>query len=166
VDLPCLSTAVFEFVKSDGTSEMRKFKQGSDKDMAAHVLDIEDLAEKVAAAIIKKDAKTKRVAGVDLPSSSFAFVGDSDKTETWKLPISFPGDDEKTKTHIRNALARFEQTKGIPDDKKAEVKAKIDAAASAHGIKHDEAHEKAILDDFHQRLDAAAEAKGLQKGLY
>jgi hypothetical protein len=83
----------------------------------------------------KKDgAKTKKVDGVDLTSDCFAFVGDPEKTSTWKLPLKFPGDDEKTKSHIRNALARFEQTEGIPADEKDKVKAKIDAAAKAAGI--------------------------------
>jgi hypothetical protein len=79
-------------------------------------------------------AKTKTVAGVALTAECFAYVGDPEKTSTWKLPIKFPGDDAKTKSHIRNALARFDQTQGIPADKKAEVKAKIHAAATTHGI--------------------------------
>jgi uncharacterized protein len=87
---------------------------------------------------ITKAARTKRVAGVDLPPSSFAYVGDPERTETWKLPISFPGDEEKTKSHIRNALARFSSTQGIPDGEKAKVLAKIKAAAKAHGIDKDE----------------------------
>jgi HK97 family phage prohead protease len=86
----------------------------------------------------RADAKTKKVAGVDLTSDCFAYVGDPDKTSTWKLPIKFPGDDEKTKSHIRNALARFEQTEGIPADEKPKVLAKIKAAAKANGIDVDE----------------------------
>ena len=114
-------------------------------------------------------AKTKRVAGDDLPASSFAYVGDADKTGTWKLPIEFPGDDEKTKTHIRNALARFNQTKGIPADKKDEVKAKIVAAAKKHGI---DTSSKALaaltaLPKFiSDAVDKAATAHGFRKGLY
>ena len=79
-------------------------------------------------------SKTKKVDGVDLPASSFAYVGDPDKTDTWKLPIDFPGDDEKSKSHIRNALARFSQTEGIPESERAAVLAKIHAAAKKHGI--------------------------------
>jgi len=82
----------------------------------------------------KGTKKTKRVDGVDLPASCFAYVGDPDKTETWKLPIKFPGDEEKTAAHIRNALARFSQTQGIPDDEKPAVLAKIKRAAKAAGI--------------------------------
>jgi uncharacterized protein len=70
--------------------------------------------------------RTKRVDGKDLPASAFAFVGDPDKTETWKLPIH-------DADHVRNALARFDQTEGL-GDKKAAVKAKIMAAAKKFGI--------------------------------
>lgn len=107
VDYPCIPSATFEAVKANGAVEMRKF--------------------------LAKDAKTKRVDGEDLTASAFAYVGDPEKTDTWKLPIKF-SDEEKTKTHIRNALARFDQTEGIPEGEKAKVKAKIEAAAKEHGI--------------------------------
>jgi len=80
-----------------------------------------------------REAKTKKVAGEDLGPGAFAYVGDKNDTSTWKLPIKFSS-EEATKAHIRNALARFNQTKGIPADKKPEVLAKIKAAAKAHGI--------------------------------
>src|ERR1017187_10147271 len=140
VDAPCIDEG-FEHVKVNGSREIVKFKR---KDLGM--------------------AKTKTVAGVALPHSSFAYVGDVDKTETWKLPIEFPGDDKKTKTHIQNALARFSQTKGIPADKKAEVKAKIVAAAKKHGI---EVSEKAALPQFMAvAVDKAATTRGFRKGLY
>ena len=82
-----------------------------------------------------EEKKTKKVDGVDLASDCFAYVGDSQDTSTWKLPIKFPGDEEKTKRHIRNALARFNQTKGIPAGEKAKVLAKIKAAAKKYDIK-------------------------------
>ncbi len=81
----------------------------------------------------QRAAKTKRVAGEDLGPGAFAYVGDENDTSTWKLPIKF-STDAKTKSHIQNALARFNQTKGIPAGEKAKVKAKILAAAKAHGI--------------------------------
>lgn len=77
--------------------------------------------------------KTKRVDGEGLSASAFAYVGDPDKTDTWKLPIKF-STPEKTKAHIRNALARFGQTQGIPASEKPKVLAKIKAAAKANGI--------------------------------
>jgi HK97 family phage prohead protease len=83
----------------------------------------------------RAEAKTKKVDGVDLTSDCFAFVGDLEDTSTWKLPIKFPGDAEKTKSHCKNALARFNQTKGIPADKKTGVWKKIVAAAKKAGVK-------------------------------
>ena len=78
-------------------------------------------------------AKTKKVDGEDLGPGAFAWVGDANDPKTWKLPIKF-STEEKTKSHIRNALARFGQTQGIPADKKAGVWKKIVAAAKKHGI--------------------------------
>lgn len=75
-----------------------------------------------------KKARTKRVGDKDLTKDKFAFVGDPTRTETWKLPIH----DE---AHVRNALARFNQTEGIPADKKAGVWRKIVAAAHKYDIK-------------------------------
>jgi hypothetical protein len=77
--------------------------------------------------------KTKSVAGEDLPASAFAYVGDPEDTSTWKLPIKF-STDEKTASHIRNAIARFDQTDGIPASEKSKVWDKIMAAAKAHSI--------------------------------
>lgn len=82
--------------------------------------------------------KTKKVAGMDLPSSAFAYVGDEKNTGTWKLPIHFPGDDAKTINHIKNAIARFPDTKGIPASESSAVWHKIVGAAKAHGIKVNE----------------------------
>jgi HK97 family phage prohead protease len=95
-----------------------------------------DMAGMRAAAVVreKRDgAKTKRVDGEDLPASAFAYVGDANDTSTWKLPIKF-STAEKTASHVRNALARFGQTNGIPDSEKPKVLAKIKAAAKACGI--------------------------------
>lgn len=127
---------------------------------------------------LEKEAKTKRVAGEDLTAACFAYVGDAEDTSTWKLPIKF-STDEKTKSHIRNALARFSQTKGIPDDKKAEVKAKLIAAAKEHGIEVDDEDEKAdakgtnlfrktLLNDLKTKVSAAMSAKhaDFKKDLY
>lgn len=71
--------------------------------------------------------KTKSVDGEEHPASDFAYVGDPNDTSTWKLPI-FDAD------HVRNALARFSHTEGIPADEKDKVYAKIVAAAKKFGI--------------------------------
>lgn len=78
-------------------------------------------------------AKTKRVAGEDLPASSFLYVGDPKKTDTWALPWKF-STDSKTKSHLQNALARFNQTSTIPADEKPAVYKKLVAKAKEYGI--------------------------------
>lgn len=116
VDSPCNPNSGFSVIKADGSAGEIAFRKAA--------------------------ARTKRVDGADLPESSFAYVGDPDKTDTWKLPIDFPGDEEKTKSHIRNALARFNQTEDIPSGERSSVHAKIVAAAHRHGIDTDA--EKAV----------------------
>lgn len=136
VDNPCVPTAEFSLVRANGSVELRKFVQADD---------------------VKKDGKTKRVAGEDLKASSFAYVGDPDKTETWKLPVH-------DASHVRNALARFDQTEGIPEDEKAKVKAKIDAAAEKFGV---EVGEKAAAGKLKKGMyDVSALAQILQQAGY
>ena len=76
---------------------------------------------------LSAEAKTKRKGGKDLPASAFAYVGDKDDPSTWHLPVH----DE---AHVKNALARVNQTHGIPDDKKAGVLSKIRDKASKMGV--------------------------------
>lgn len=92
------------------------------------------VAELRAAKEIRDAQKMKTVDGVALHAGSFAYAGDENDPESWKLPIKFPGDDAKTISHIKDALARFDQTEGIPDSEKAKVYDKIVAAAKEHGI--------------------------------
>lgn len=82
--------------------------------------------------------RTKSVGGKNLPASAFAYVGDPEKTETWKLPIH-------DKDHAQNALARFNQTEGIPAAEKAKVYAKVKAAAEKFGINVSEDDDKRCL---------------------
>jgi ATP-dependent protease ClpP protease subunit len=81
---------------------------------------------------ITLQAKTKRVANEDLTAACFIYVGDPDKTDTWKLPWHFSS-EEKTVSHLRNALARFDQAE-IPEDHKAECWAKLVRLCKEHGI--------------------------------
>lgn len=83
--------------------------------------------------------RTKRVAGKNLTKDKFAYAGDPDKTETWKLPIY---DADATK----NSLARFGQAQGIPGAKKASVYRKIAAAAKKFGV-------DVSVDDSNRALD-------------
>lgn len=112
----------------DATSGVRQvralFPEGNDE--------LKQKVEEMRAA--RSQAVTKEVDGAHLASHCFAYIGDATKSETWKLPIDFPGDEEKTVSHIKDALARFDQTDGIPADDKAKVYDKIVAAAKAHGI--------------------------------
>ena len=54
---------------------------------------------------------TKKVDGEHLPASAFIIVGDPTDTGTWFLPWKF-STEAKIKSHLRDALARFDQLKG------------------------------------------------------
>jgi hypothetical protein len=153
VDNPALGVCHFAYIKADGSVEMRKTRSAEPSTWVHPEetgLSREDVQEIVRTALDEfgkaAEKKTKRVDGVDLPSSAFAYVGDPDDTGTWKLPIKFP-DEEQSKSHIRNALARFSQTQGIPAGEKSKVLGRIKAAAKKYGIGGDDA-DKALLDEL------------------
>ena len=123
------------------------------------------IVRKAIDAVLKKDSKTKKKAGEDLTADCFAYVGDKEDPSTWKLPIKF-STEEKTKSHIRNALARFSQTQGIPEDKKASVRAKIEAAAKKHGIEVSEEKVQKVKAFVAATLEKGAAAKGLAKDFF
>lgn len=137
----------------------RHFREVALKEYSVVTFPANDQATVTAA---KGDGKTKRVDGVDLPASCFAYVGDPERTETWKLPINFPGDDAKTKTHIRNALARFGQTQGIPASERTAVLARIHAAAKKHGI---DAGDKSAMETPDQFSALYEEREAIEKHL-
>lgn len=143
VDSPATGEG-FEHVKANGSTEILKFAK----------------KESIV-------AKTKTVAGEKLEASAFAHVGDPEKTETWKLPIKFSS-DAKTKRHIRNALARIDQTKGMSDEERAAARAKIEAAAKEHGIDVGSDKSDKLLDTMKTYITGAALVKGvkLEKSLY
>ena len=68
-----------------------------------------------------KGGKTKRVAGQDLSQERFAFVADPKNTKTWLFPICVPGNEELTRHLVKNALARFDVTKGLPEHMRIEI---------------------------------------------
>lgn len=80
-----------------------------------------------------REAKTKRVDGEDLTAGDFLIVGDPEKTETWKLPWKFSS-EEKTKSHLRNALARFDQLTDVGAEEKSKAHAKLVSLCKSHGI--------------------------------
>jgi hypothetical protein len=71
-------------------------------------------------------AKTKSVGGKEYPASDFAYVGDPEDISTWSLPIP----DE---AHLRDALARFDQTE-LPASAKKKVARKLVAKAKGMGV--------------------------------
>lgn len=77
--------------------------------------------------------KTKRVDGEDLTADCFLIVLDPEKTDTWKLPWKF-STDAKTESHLRNALARFDQLEDVPQAAKAEAWTKLVALCKQYGI--------------------------------
>lgn len=81
----------------------------------------EVVRQEVYIPVEKAEKKLKTIGtGEKLPASDFAYVGDPQKVDTWALPIH-------DKSHVRNAVARFNQT-DIPADKVASVKRKVRAA--------------------------------------
>lgn len=147
VDWPSNTNANFVTVKMDGSTEIKKFVDGgmsanftamSADDMKQLFKDFSSELVASITSLVRKgdDPKTKRVAGQDLKASSFAYVGDPDHADTWHYPIKFL-DEEKTKSHIRNALAQWAKPDGqtnIPEEARAHVHARIVSAARQHGI--------------------------------
>lgn len=82
---------------------------------------------------IKAEAKTKEVDGEALTAGDFIWVGDPDKVDTWALPWHF-STEEKTQSHLRDALARFDQEEKIPEAQKPEAHAKLVRLCGEHGI--------------------------------
>jgi hypothetical protein len=143
----------YQYVAKNGSTELRKFKKKAALTPPPAISD-EQLERVVACVLAKAEKKTKEVDGEHLGSECFAFVGDKEKTDTWKLPYKCFSTDEKNKSHVQNALARFDQTEGIPEDEKPKVKAKIVAAAKKHGIEVSEKSAKALaaLEDGFKKL--------------
>lgn len=148
VDNPCLGVAHFAYIKADGAMEIRKFSKVIPiRSSQAQLEELRQEIELLKASQIGKSGKTKRKGGKDLPSSDFAYVGDKEDPSTWKLPIH-------DAAHCRNALARFNQTKGIPAGEKDKVHARIVAACKKFGIDVDKEKEKvvALYGDLRKRL--------------
>ncbi|MGC1784459.1 MAG: S49 family peptidase [Acidobacteriaceae bacterium] len=94
------------------------------------------MAMSMSVASVSAEKKTKRVDGEDLEKSAFAYQG-SDKPEDWHLPIEF-STEEKTKTHIRDAISRWDQTDMPNAGEKKKARGRIKAAAKKHGIDVDD----------------------------
>ncbi len=77
--------------------------------------------------------QTKKVDGEDLTRDAFLLVGDPDKTDTWALPWKF-STAEKTKSHLRDALARFDQVEGFSEEALDKAWSKLVMLADHYGI--------------------------------
>jgi ATP-dependent Clp protease protease subunit len=82
---------------------------------------------------LKNVVKTREVDGEHLTASDFVYAGNPDDPSTWSLPYKFAS-DEKTKSHLRDALARFDQDEVIPEAHKAEAYAKLVRLCKEYGI--------------------------------
>lgn len=82
---------------------------------------------------LKNEVKTKEVDGEHLTSGDFVYVGNPDDTSTWSLPWKF-STEEKTKSHLRDALARWDQDEKVPPAHRDEVYAKLLRLCKEHGI--------------------------------
>jgi HK97 family phage prohead protease len=80
-----------------------------------------------------KSPRTKKVDGEDLTADCFLVVGDPTKTATWKLPWKF-STEEKTQSHLRDALARFDQLEDVAEEEKAKVWKRLVELCKEHGI--------------------------------
>ena len=148
VDNPCNPDSEFTIVKANGAkvimkcAELRKAAEARPQEQRPS--EMQQLRQELIEAGLIKEKKTKRVAGEDLGPGCFAYVGDANDPSTWKLPYKGFSTDAKNKSHVRNALARFSQTQGIPASAKAGVKAKLVAAAKKHGIEVSEKSKKCV----------------------
>ena len=82
---------------------------------------------------LRAEAKTKEVDGEKLTAGDFVWVGDPDKTDTWSLPWHF-STEALTQSHLRDALARFDQDEIIPEAHKPEAYAKLVRLCGEHGV--------------------------------
>lgn len=101
---------------------------------------------------------TKKIDGENLTADDFIYVGNSDDINTWHLPWRF-STEEKTQSHLRDALSRFDQT-AIPPTKKAAAKEKLLSLCKEHGIEVSESDgsakasigEHPVVETLRQRL--------------
>lgn len=92
------------------------------------------IPESVAERMKKSDGDPhKTVDGEVLRADAFLIVGDAKDPETWHLPWKF-STDEKTKSHLRDALARFDQVKGVDKDELAAAHERLVGLCKKHGI--------------------------------
>ncbi len=82
---------------------------------------------------VERRSKQKTVDGEKLTSGDFLIVGDPADPATWKLGWKFDS-EAKTKSRLRDALARFDQLEDVSDDVKAKAFTKLVHLCLAHDI--------------------------------
>jgi uncharacterized protein len=82
---------------------------------------------------VRRTTITKKVDGENLTADDFLIVGDPSKTDTWHLPWKF-STEEKTISHLRDALSRFDQVEGVSDSVLHDAWAKLLSLCKQHGI--------------------------------
>lgn len=85
------------------------------------------------AAEARRKTVTKTVDGHALTADCFLIVGDPEKTDTWHLPWKFPNEEE-TKSHLRDALARFDQLEGVSAEQKKAAWTELVKLCKEHDI--------------------------------
>ena len=119
-----------------GFAELVTTPEGDEEDVAANFAPIfakfRHVPAQIAARFSGSVSRTKRVDGENLTSNCFIYVGDEEDTSTWHLPWHF-AEEEKTKSHLRDALARFDQT-DIPASEKSAARSKLIRLCKEHGI--------------------------------
>lgn len=82
---------------------------------------------------LRRKTHTKSVDGENLTSDCYIIVGDPEKTDTWHLPWKF-ADEAKTKSHLKDALSRFDQMEGVSDTEKKTAWDKLVKLCEEHDI--------------------------------
>lgn len=82
---------------------------------------------------LRNEAKTKRVDDEDLAWNDFIIALDHEDISTWHLPYKF-STVEKTKAHLRDALSRFDQVKGLTKEQKHAAYSKLVRLCKQYGI--------------------------------
>ena len=129
----------------NGFAEHVTTPEGDEADVAANfapmLAKFRNVPQEIAARFAAGTSRTKRVDGENLTSNCFIYVGDEEKTDTWHLPWHF-AEEEKTKSHLRDALSRFDET-DIPASAKPAARAKLVRLCKEHGITVSDSDKKA-----------------------
>ena len=135
VDNPCLPSARFAVIKTDGTVEMRKFLKTVSPEPDPRITALEQEVSLLKAAntspittkitpAAEPAKKIKKVGGKDLEAASFAYVENLDKTETWQYPVH-------EAKYVRWSIAKMALAS---DAEKTKVRPKVLAAAKKLNI--------------------------------